>query len=210
MTSQGRFDYPLPMPAKLYTPVKLPGARNLGLRVLFVLGLLAAVVVVIYFEKGHRDSRTGEAPDFLSCIYFAFVTVTTVGYGDIVPVTQTARLVDALFLTPIRFIVILIFVGTAYQLALKRLQEEYRMKRVVSKLTGHIVVCGFGTTGRAVVQELLLQGEIARQIVVIDEDEKRLAAATQLGVIGVLGDASQETVLKSVAIERAEHVIICP
>ncbi|MBX9658143.1 MAG: potassium channel family protein [Nitrospiraceae bacterium] len=48
------------------------------------------------------------------------ITITTVGYGDIAPVTPRARLIDAFIVTPVRIAVWLMFLGTAYQLIIRR------------------------------------------------------------------------------------------
>lgn len=105
------------MTIKLYTPPKVPDVRDLLFRLLIVFVLLITMVFILYFEKGLIDEKNGEPPGFLDCVYFTCITITTVGYGDIVPVTTFSRLLDAFLLTPIRFIVIFIFIGTAYQLA---------------------------------------------------------------------------------------------
>ncbi len=197
------------MAGKLYTKPKVPGVGSILVRFGFILGLLIVTVLVLYSEEGLVDNRDGEHPGLLDCVYFAMVTITTVGYGDIVPVDTSARLVDAFLLTPVRLIFLFTFVGTAYQLVLKRLREDYRMKRVVERLKDHVIVCGYGATGRAAVRELLLQGTPPDQIVVLETDEGALAEAAATEVMAVEGDASRESVLKSVAIERAAHVIIC-
>ena len=198
------------MAQKLYTPPSTPGLRSLGWRALFVMALIVGVTLIVYFEGGLKDERTGGHPGLWDCFYFAIVTITTVGYGDIVPVATSSRLVDALILTPVRFIVILTIFGTAYQLAIRRFQEGYRMKRVTSKLDGHVIICGYGATGRAAVNELLLQGAAREQIVVLDIDSATLDEASKQGLVCVVGDATREQVLESVAIERAAHVLVCP
>ena len=81
------------MTGKLYTPPKLPGLREVMRRILFVALLLCGVTLIVYFEGGLRDSRSGTHPGFWDCFYFALVTITTVGYGDIVPVDTMSRLV---------------------------------------------------------------------------------------------------------------------
>ncbi|MCC6145565.1 MAG: potassium channel family protein [Candidatus Hydrogenedentes bacterium] len=197
------------MRAKLYTPEAPPGLRQTGLRLLIVAGLIIGVTFVVYFEGGLKDAQTGKHPGFWDCLYFALVTITTVGYGDIVPVYTSSRLVDALLLTPVRFVVIAIIFGTAYELTLKRFREDYRMARVVGKLDKHVIICGFGATGHSAVQELLLQGTAADQIVVLATVESDLEDAATLGVVGVAGDATQEHALKSVAVERAAHILVC-
>ena len=52
------------------------------------------------------------------------ITITTVGYGDIVPVSDQARLIDAFFVTPVRIFVWFIFLGTAYQFIIQRLDRR--------------------------------------------------------------------------------------
>jgi voltage-gated potassium channel len=201
--------YSLVMSVRLLTLAKPSGVRSLAIRIGVVVGLIMATILIVYFEGGLRDTRTGGRPEFLDCVYFALITITTVGYGDIVPVETSSRLVDALLLTPIRFIVILVFLGTAYEMSIKRLQEGYRMKRAIGKLSGHVIVCGYGGTGRSAVQQLLQQGTPADQIVIMDPDEDALQSATDSGLVAVMGDATRESDLKEVAIQRAGFVLIC-
>ncbi len=198
------------MAAKLYTPPREPSIRELLLRLLLVVVLIMSASLVVYFEGGLKDSRTGKHPGYWDCLYFSIITVTTVGYGDIVPVSTSSRLVDAFVLTPLRFIVILIIFGTAYQIVLRRFREDFRMKRAIGQLNGHSILCGCGTTGRAALDELLLQGASAQQIVVIDPDTNALEEAAQRGVICLAGDAAREQVLESAAVTRARHVLVCP
>jgi len=180
------------------------------LRLAFVGALILGATLVVYFEGGLVDTHNGGRPGFLDSFYFAVVTITTVGYGDIVPVATHSRLIDALLLAPLRFIFIFTVFGTAYQIVLRRFQEEYRMNHAVSKLHGHGVICGCGATGRAAIRELLLQGNAPAQIVALDTEPEALEEASALGVVTVNGDATREHVLKSIAIDRAASVIVCP
>ena len=97
---------------------------TLAIRAALVLLMYGIVIVAFWIgREGLRDNYDGQI-SFTDVIYFSMVTVTTVGYGDIVPVSATARLIDAFFVTPIRVFVWLIFIGTAYQLLIQRLLEE--------------------------------------------------------------------------------------
>ena len=210
MRPRARACYARRMKARLYRPQQSLGPRELLWRFLIVIGLILTVSFIVYFEGGLRDNQTGKAPGYWDSLYFAIVTITTVGYGDIVPVNTFSRLVDAFLLTPIRFIVLFTILGAAYQLALRRLQEDYLMTRITRRLDGHILVCGFGNAGQAAVQELLLQGTKAEQIVVLAQEEEQLQSARDLGVIAASGDPTREQVLRDLQIERAAHVLVCP
>lgn len=84
------------------------------------------------------------------------------------------------------------------------------MKRAISKLNNHTLICGFGNTGRVAADELILQGTQPQQIVVLDMSETGLAEADALGMIAVNGDATHEGILKSVAVDRAAYALIAP
>jgi voltage-gated potassium channel len=146
---------------------------------------------------------------FSDVIYFTMVTVTTVGYGDIVPVSTRARLIDALVVTPVRIFIWVIFLGTAYQLAFRQFTEVFRMAKLERHLDDHIVICGFGHTGYSTAKELLAKGTNPDQILVIDPGEERVRIAGELGVVALRGDASQEDLLKYGAfLNEAKAVII--
>ena len=146
-----------------------------------------------------HDEHDGEI-SFLDVVYFTFVTITTVGYGDIVPVTDRARLIDAILVTPARLIFIMIFVGTAYEIVMQRWVESFRMERLQAHLRDHIIICGFGAAGQMAAREILARGTPPAQIVVIDlaDDGPRGRRAT--GLTGLRGDAVRADVLADAAV----------
>jgi len=183
--------------------------RVLAARATFVLVLFAGVVLVLWLERdGIRDQIDGHA-SFIDLVYFAVVSLTTVGYGDIVPVTERARLVDTILITPARLVVWLVFIGTAFDLFLHKGLERLRMARLQQQLKNHVVICGFGHSGRTAATELVRRGTAADQIVVVDASEQLLQEAAAAGHIGIKGDATMERVLRDAAVERAGAVILC-
>ena len=177
-------------------------------RVIFVFSLIAAAVAVHWFDRtGLQDSYDGDV-SFLDVIYFTMISITTTGYGDIAPVTERARMFDALLVTPIRIFVVLIFVGTAYNFVFKRTWDNWRMKIIQSNLHDHIVIAGFGTSGREAVQELIARGTNPEKIVVVDPFDDALALAEKLGCAVINGDATRDGVLMNVKISRARSMIV--
>ena len=90
----------------------LPVWVQIGWRVALVLGLLVFAIAVHWFERdGLHDNLDGHV-SFLDVIYFTMISITTTGYGDVVPVADNTRMFDALVVTPIRVFFVLIFIGT--------------------------------------------------------------------------------------------------
>ena len=83
------------------------------------------------------------------------------------------------------------------------------MKKIAERLNGHVIVAGFGFTGRAVCSELELKDNSPDTIVVIDPDEERIQEAANSGYVALKGDASHEKILNMAAIEKAANVIVC-
>ncbi|MFV0623173.1 potassium channel family protein [Sphingomonas sp. ac-8] len=177
-------------------------------RVLAVLALLGMAVSVHWFDRsGLRDTYDGEV-SFLDVIYFTMISITTTGYGDIAPVSERARMFDALVVTPIRVFVVLLFIGTTYQFVLRRTWDRWLMARIQRNLDAHVIVAGFGKTGSEAVAELVARGEAPGDIVVIDCDQTNIALAEKLGCTVLQGDATRDTVLQDVRIANAKAMIV--
>jgi voltage-gated potassium channel len=183
--------------------------RTLVLRFGVVVALFLIVIAVFWFDRdGLRDHADGSI-SFTDVVYFTMVSVTTVGYGDIVPVTRQARLVDAVLVTPIRLFIWLIFIGTAHQLVLQRLIEEFRMRRLQARLQDHVVMVGYGHSGQCAAAELVARGFDRGRILIVDSDPARLEHAAEQGYVGILGDASREETLRAAMLPSAHALLIC-
>lgn len=182
--------------------------KTLALRAIFVLIIFLMIVAIFWYHRGDlHDSQDGDV-SFLDVIYFTFITITTVGYGDIVPVTEPARIIDAVIVTPLRIIVWLTFLGTAYEFIIPRYMEGYRLKKLQSNLSRHFIVVGYGSTGKAVAEELVHNGNEKGQIIVLDKQKDRTEEAAADGFIAIRGDAAREETLKKVVVTKARHIIV--
>src|SRR3546814_4159280 len=79
-----------------------------------LLALIGTAIAIHWFDRGGLVDQVDGHISFGDVLYFTMITITTVGYGDIVPVTPRARMFDTIAVTPIRLFVWLIFLGTAY------------------------------------------------------------------------------------------------
>ena len=188
--------------------VKLPVWGDLGIRLGLALLLIFIVIMVHWWDReGLVDNLDGEV-SFLDVVYFTMISITTTGFGDIAPISDRARLVEAVIVTPIRFAVFFIFVGTAYNFIIKRSWEKWRMARIQEQLSDHIVVLGYGISGSESVGELIERGTDPTCIVVIDPSEERLAEAEALGCNTMAADATRDETLKAVRISEASNILV--
>ncbi len=188
--------------------VRLPLWGDLSLRLGAALFLIFIVIMVHWFDReGLVDNFDGEV-SFLDIVYFTMISITTTGFGDIAPISDRARLIEAVIVTPIRFAVFFIFVGTAYNFIIKRSWEKWRMAKIQEQLSGHVVVLGYGVSGSQSVEELIERGSDASNIVVVDPSEERLHEAEKLGVNVMAADATRDETLKAVRIHEADSVLV--
>lgn len=188
--------------------VRVPVWADLGIRLLLALSLVFVVVLIHWFDRdGLIDHHDGEI-SFLDVVYFTMISITTTGFGDIAPISDKARLVEAVIVTPIRIAVLFIFVGAAYDFVIRRSWEKWRMRRIQERLTDHIVVLGFGISGSEAVHELIERGTEPSCIVVMDQSAERLAEATELGCNVIEADATRDENLVAVRVSEARTILV--
>jgi voltage-gated potassium channel len=187
---------------------RITGWLSLGWRLAAMALLLGILILIHWVERdGLKDSHDGVV-SFLDVIYFTMISATTTGYGDIVPVTDKTRMFDAIVVTPIRILFLLILAGSAYSFVARRSWERFVMKRIQRTLCNHIIIAGFGTKNSRAVKELIDLGSEPHDIVVIDTNEERLEKAKAIGCTVLKGDATRDATLESVHVERAKLLII--
>lgn len=192
----------------LYLHPTVSAEKKLARRLALVLALFGIVIVVFWLERANlRDAADGHL-SFGDIVYFTMVTVTTVGYGDIVPVGERARLIDALLVTPVRIFVWFIFLGTAYEFVFQRIFEDFRMNALRQSLQDHVIVCGFGYAGRVAAREVAAQGYERQRIVAVELRPERLEDAAALGYIGLRGDATSEAAMREAGAARARAILV--
>ncbi|MEU0207884.1 potassium channel family protein [Streptomyces canus] len=182
--------------------------RQVAKRVLMALLVLAATALIVYADRDGYNDNSDQSVDFLDAWYYATVTLSTTGYGDITPVSDAARLTNIFVITPLRVLFLIILVGTTLEVLTERTREEWRLNRWRSTLRDHTVVVGFGTKGRSAIQTVCATGLKKEQVVVVDPSGKAIDAATADGYAGIVGDATRSEVLKRAEVHRARKIII--
>ncbi|MEI8081487.1 MAG: potassium channel family protein [Actinomycetes bacterium] len=186
-----------------------PGGA-LAVRAGVAIGCLLLATLVVYFTRaGYYDSQGGLGNiTILDAFYFATVSLSTTGYGDIVPSTDAARLVNALIITPLRLIFLIVLVGSAIEVLTNRTRAEFREARWRKKVKDHTVVIGYGVKGRSAVKALMDNGVPASSIAVVGSEQSSVEEATAIGCVSFVGNARRSEVLSRARVDLASRVVI--
>jgi voltage-gated potassium channel len=195
---------PLHFPERRFSPI-----RNIGVRIGIALVALLATTALVYAEQDcYQDRGQVGGLSWISSFYYATVTLSTTGYGDITPICESSRLTNALVITPLRFLFLIVLVGTTIEVLTRRTREQLRSNRWRNKVNDHTVIIGYGVKGRAAARSLVDSGTLASSIVVVAADRLAIDEATRDGFVGVVGDGRRVEVLHDAAIERAARVVV--
>ena len=179
-------------------------------RVFLAVGLVVFVALVAYADRsGYRDAA-GDDVGLLDTFYYATVSITTTGYGDIIPISDRSRLLTTVLVTPARVLFLILLVGTTLEFLAERTRDLYRVKRWRQRLRDHVIICGYGTKGRSALASLQGGGTERSNIVVVDADERALERAKADGLAAIAGDAARTDVLRAAGIDQARAVIVAP
>lgn len=195
--------------------VKMPTRRRaaieqIGRRIVVGLGLVAFITTIVTIQhRGYSDGSDGSV-SLLDALYYASVSVTTTGYGDITPVSDSARLVDVILVTPARILFLVLLVGTTMEVLTDQSRHALATRRWRNRVKNHYIICGFGATGNSAIRALFAQGADADDFVVIDPDPGAVKEINEAGYVAVRGDASRTAVLRDAHIDEARAVVITP
>ena len=183
---------------------------DIGLpRLIRASGLLVSVFII--GTVGYLILADGEV-GVIKAAYMTVITLTTVGYGEIIPVTDDPA--AEIFTMSIIFMgmgVMLYFVSslTAFIIEgeLRDILRRRRMKREISQISDHLIIAGIGQTGLYVLREIL---DSDRPCVVIEQRKERIDR--EIEELGeqfpyIVGDATDDQVLKEAGIDRATALV---
>ncbi|BBY79597.1 potassium channel family protein [Mycolicibacterium pulveris] len=183
-------------------------ARRITVRVIYAVAALFAAVLIVYVDRdGYRDVQ-GDGLSFLDCLYYATVSLSTTGYGDITPVTPGARLINVLVITPLRVAFLIVLIGTTVETLTTQSRQVYQIQRWRNKVRNHIVIVGYGTKGRTAAAAMVGDEVAPADIVVVDEDPTALERAKSAGLVTVRGNATDSEVLRLASAQHARAIIV--
>ena len=197
------------MPTRRFVPYLTPfrikrlvGPTEREFRVVYV--LLAFTLII---SGGTIGYVVIEDWGWLDSFYVTIITVTTVGFAEVRPLTSLGRFFTiALVILGVGGIFYAFGVVGEYLLSghLGGLLWRRRMDNEIGELKGHVIVCGYGRTGIHVASDLVRQGTPA---VVVDSSEDAVATAIDDGHLAIRGDAGDDDMLRRAGIERASGLV---
>ncbi|WP_068269455.1 potassium channel family protein [Aldersonia kunmingensis] len=177
-------------------------------RMALALSLLVIAATIVYLDRaGYRDAQENEM-SYLDAFYYATVSLSTTGYGDITPLTPGARLINILVITPLRIFFLVLLVGTTLAVLTERSRQAFKIQRWRRTVRNHTVVVGYGTKGRKAIEAMLGDGMTPSDIVVVDTDPAMLEAASSAGLVTVAGSATRSEVLRLTGAQHASAIIV--
>lgn len=174
----------------------------------FAIRILSKLVLIIsVIMSGAIGYMTIERWSFLDAVFMSVITITTIGYGEVKPLSTPGRI----------FTILYVFVGAGLALYLwsemaeiifsvnpTAAFEKRRMKKRIKDLENHQIVCGFGRTGQEVAAQFAGRNTA---FVVIDIDQSLVSKAEQLGYNVLHADATSDEALLAAGITRAAGVV---
>lgn len=181
--------------------------------------LLAVLLIVSSLIIGMVGFTTIENYGPGDAFYMTVITVSSVGFGALHPLTEAGR-------TFVSYFILYNLVVVAYLVSvlstfifdgeLRKLFKMYRVDQEIKRFSGHVILCGFGRNGRKAHHDLVLNGA---RVVVIEQDEQLVknindgraneddSDGANGRIISVIGDATTDLVLQQAGVARASALI---
>jgi len=139
--------------------------------------------------------------------YMSLTTITTIGYGELLPMSKMARTWNIVYII-VGVSTMLVTLGALTQsvveLELSGYFQKRRIHRMIDKFENHYIICGFGRVGRSAAEELDIS---AASFLIVDRSEEEVEKAMRLGYVAVVADCTRDEALRDLGIGRAAGLI---
>jgi len=184
------------------------GVMGIKKRLYFL--IMTSFLVVSTGSLGYYLIFTGHYP-YIDCLYMTIISLTSVGYGEILPVSGNvpAQIFTMLLIT-VGLGIILYGISSLAALFIEGeisgFMRKNKMRNEISKLRDHYIVCGGGETGYPLIVELVKNRE---DVVLIECDDEKIEKCRAIeGVFYIRGDATDDANLAAAGIEHARGILI--
>jgi voltage-gated potassium channel len=184
-----------------------PGAEHMKSPVRLREFLLTLAVPVLLVIVGTTGFTLIEGWPLADCLYMTVITITTVGFMEVHPLSPAGRLFTSML--ALGGVFTLLYAAMAVIRAVVSGEiggtlGRQRMERKLADLTGHAIICGYGRMGRLVCSEF---SSLAMPFVIVDQQASLLADFREPHGIALVGDATDDHVLRKAGVERAKVLV---
>ncbi len=169
--------------------------------------LASMISLATLFILGAFGYRVTEGWDWGDCLWMVLITTTTIGFGEVEPLSQAGRIVTVLIIGGGLIVVQLTlqkFVGLS-ESGYFRKMRELRFRRVLSRMTNHVIICGYGRIGKEIAEQLQSKGI---SILVIELDPIVKNKAEQRGLKVLQADATLDETLLLAGIKTCKSLVV--
>lgn len=166
---------------------------------------LSAVIILLF--SGVLGYRFFFDHSWVDAFFMTIITVGTVGYGEVVPLTEAGKLFTSfLILFSLVLFAYALTTISAYLVSKYSFQDDKlkKMQQEINKLSGHVIVCGYGRNGREAAATLAAYG---KSVVVIEANHETATQLQQNKVLCIEANATDDNALQEAGIGKATHLI---
>ena len=171
-------------------------------------GIYAVLIIVLILIYGILGSIYIMGLDIYDSIYYTIITLATVGYGDITPITPLQKIFSVtLALSGVGVLAYIVtFIISSVTQNLQDMRSGRIMERKLADMQNHYILCGFGRVGTAVYEELMKRNQ---KVIIIEKNEEKLEDIEENeNVILLNGNATEDKTLKKLNIDKSLGVIV--
>ncbi len=169
------------------------------------LGLISSLFFLFFL--GAIGYRFTEGWDWGDCLWMVLITVSTIGFGEVQPLSPEGRIVTLLII-----VAGLIFVQFTFQKAVRLFElgyfqrvNELRFKRILRKMKDHVILCGYGRVGQEISKQIKTQ---KIPIVVVENDTNRKKIAEENGLEVLFADATLDETLNLAGLNSCKSLVV--
>ena len=170
-------------------------------RIIFLVILIIGVI-----SSGTIGYSVMEGWTFFDALYMTIITLTTVGYMEVHPLSNAGRFFTiALILTGVGSMLYSLSIGAKLLLEgeLREIMGRRKLSKKIEKLENHYIICGYGRMGKIICREMIQ----SNAPFIIAEKDPGVIASIDKNILAIQGDSTQDAVLKEAGIERAKGLI---
>ena len=171
-------------------------------------GIYAVLIIVAIISYGILGSIYIMNLNIFDSIYYTIITIATVGYGDIIPITPLQKIFSVtLALSGVGILTYIVtFIISSVTENLQGIRSGRIMEKKLSEMENHYILCGFGRVGNAVYEELMKRNQ---KVIIIEKNEEKLEdIETNDNVILLNANATEDKTLKKINIQKSLGVIV--